>query len=758
MTNYVRILDSVTYAELAKIENVINPLISEQINDVYNFEFETVFDEVSKFARGGNIIEIEDDYFRIATTSKYLNGNYRVFAEHVSFALSKAYFEDYVGEGVDGTAEEILTPMLNQVGWGIGRIASTDVKFYKPSTGASVRKQIIDVANLFGLEIIWNKFSVSLVNLRGSIDPIPFTLGENLIGVSETIDLTGEDPEVSYEVDVLDLSQLDGFEGFVKINLGDVVSVLAPNVDLNIISRIVYRQYNPFSKVNVNVHIGSVVRDFTTYMRDEKEDEAEEADETANYFLSTFKVGQVDCLRLSGIEMDFESVLPENVSTGVDYFVEGEHKGVEIALKSQYSNYYATVTKFYEDGSYNDFNLSNANMQSWNLPEKNLIALTVTVSQVPWNEVDLEIHKAAVYGVTFNKVYIDALREFKIGKHNVLNMNALIDTEGAKVEIEDISSTIEYHLMQELEGVKLSLRSEFKNYAVAITTLNSDGKAVTYDYQAIQSQLETWKLPREDAELLLVSITEVPSGQFNPAVHKGVTYGVAFDKVPFEALSQLKVGDVDCLYLSGVMLSPNPKLNEIQAEVFYSEHEELKGFKMTLKREYRDYYARITVRDNKGKATTHSYDEIMEWNFPSKKVESIVIEVLEKPPGQFDSALHNQAWYGFKFTQSSDDQNSTSGVNYYFESETVKVTSGGAQFDFTVPYDAVISVTLGVGKTEQVEPVTAEWSLIQDESEMFTGVSVDVKGLTSSEVDVSVQAVCQEGIEEVEEEEGEPIG
>lgn len=750
MTNYVRVLNMVTYEELAKIENVINPLISEQINDVYNFEFETVYDQVSKFASGGNIIEIEDDYFRIATTTKDIYTNYRVFAEHVSFALSMAYFEDYVSDGVDGTASDILTPMLNQVGWEIGSIASTDVKYYKPSTGTSVRKQVIDVANLFGLEIIWHKFSVSLVEKRGNQTPIKFRLGENLLGVTQTYDLTKEDTTPTYEVDVIDLSQVPGYEGFRQVGLGDAARVIAPNVDIDTTSRVVYRQYNPFTKSNVNIQIGRVMRDFTSYIRDEKEEEGSE-DETASYLLSEFKIGQVDCLKLNGVEMDFESVLPDDVSTGVDYFVEGEHKGVSIALKSQYSNYYATVTKFYEDGSYQDFPLSSAPMQSWNLPEKNLIALTVTVSQVPWNEVDLEVHKAAVYGVTFNKAYIDAVREFKIGKHNILGMNALIDTDGAKVELEDISTKIDYHLMQELSGVKLSLRSEFKDYAVTITTLNSEGKSVTYDYKAIQSQLETWKLPREDAEFLLVNVSEVPGAQFNPAIHKGVTYGVAFEKVPFEALSQLKVGDVDCLYLSGVMLQPNPKANEIQAEVFYAELEEMQGFKLTLKREYRDYYVRITVRDNKGKATTYSYDEIMAWNFPSKKVDSIVVEVLQKPPGEFNSSLHNQAWYGFKFTQSSDDPNSTSGVSYYIESETVSTTSAGGVFNFTVPYDDVISVTLGIGQTEQGEHVTAYWSLIQDDDGMYTGVNVSLNGLEGSGVDVSIQAVVQEGVEEPEE-------
>lgn len=751
MTNTIRILNNATFAEITTVNGIINPVVYEEINASYTFSFEVDYRYKSLFT-GDNIIDVEGQYFRPVrvNTNRGFGVSVSVDCEHVSYDLID---EEDETEEYEGTAAGMFAGILNGTQFSLGSVVHTAVDYYKPSSN-SVRQRLFDIANLFGTELIFDNFTVDLVYRRGVNNNQKFELGENLISVREEIDNTNG--TAAYDIDVVDLSEVPGYEFLMSIGLGDTVEVIDPLAGVNTVQRVLSREYNPFTKINPRVQIGNLIRDFTDYIREEKEEEVVE-DPTANYLLGTFKVGQIDCLQLSGIEMSFESLLPDDVSAGVDYFVEGEHKGVSITLKSQYSNYYATVTKFYEDGSYTDFDLSSVNMQSWNLPEKNLVALTVAVSQVPWNEVDLDVHKAAIYGVVFNKAYIDPLRELKIGKHNILNMNALIDTNGEKLELEDFSATLDYHLMQEYEGVKLSLNNEFKDYTVTIMTFSSDGIPTVYDYATVKDQLATWKLPRENAEFLLVSISEVPSAQFNPAIHKSVQYGIKFEKVPFEALSQLKVGDVECLYLSGVMLSPNPKLNEIQAEVFYKEMEELNGLKLTLKREYRNYYVSVTTRNKKGKATTHSYDEIMGWNFPNENATSIVIQVLEKPPGEFNSSLHRQAWYGFKFVEQSDEpiDGDYGGVSYYIESETVKATGVGAQFDFTVPYDAVVSVTLGVGQIEQIEPVTAYWSLIKDVNEMAIGVSVDVKGLASGEVDVSVQAVCQEGVLE---EEGEPGG
>lgn len=751
MTNKVIVRDNSTFAEITTIENIMNPVVYEEINGSYTFSFDVAYFDTQHLVHP-NFIEVEGQYYRINRIAKDHNTtiNVKVDCEHISYELIRE--EDSIEE-YDDTASGMITDILANTGFSVGTVMATGMEYYKPSS-TSVRQRLFDIANLFGGELIFNNFTVSLVSKRGQDNGLKFELGENLVGVSQEIDNSEGYSIASYEVDVIDLSQIKGYEGFAKVNLGDTIQVIDPLLNINVTYRVLSYERDPFQKINPKIQIGNLIRTFTDYIREEKEEE--EPDPTENYFLKRFNVGNVNCLGLSGIELGADSVLPDNISASIDYFMDGEHKGLSIEVKPQYANYHVIVTKFFLDGSFEEYALASiaGTMIGWKLPEPNLVGLSVTVSEVPLSELNPEIHTLRDYAVNFNKVYIDPLREFKIGNKNVLGYSGLlIDTDGENLELEDFSATMDYHLMQEYEGVRLTLKNEFSNYKMSIMTFSSDGIPTVYDYEAIKSQLPKWKLPRMDADYLLVSISEVPSAEFDRAKHKNVVYGIKFDKVPFDPLSQLRVGNVDCLGLSGIMLSPSPALNEIQASIFYKELKEFDGFRLTLNREYRSYYVNIKTYNKKGVSKSYTYDEIMSLKFPTKDIVCVVVQVLEKPPSEFNATKHNQAWYGFRFTLQTDDE--LSGEGYYIESETVKASSSGAQFDFTVPYDAVISVTLGVGQTEQQEHVTAYWSLIQDTEQMYTGVTIDVKGLASGDVDVSVQAVCQEGVLE---EEGEPIG
>jgi hypothetical protein len=290
----------------------------------------------------------------------------------------------------------------------------------------------------------------------------------------------------------------------------------------------------------------------------------------------------------------------------------------------------------------------------------------------------------------------------------------------------------------------LLLRREFERYKVLIITMDADGVPTIYDYATVKDQLSTWRLPREDAEYLLVSISDVTS-------QISVNYGIKFEKVPFEPLYEFRIGQLNCLQLNGVAVSPSPALNTIQAEVFYKELDEYEGLRITLLREYRSYYIGIRTYDSKGKATDREYTSITDWTFPRKSVMHMVISIMEKPPSVFDPSKHRQAWYAIKFTEQNSEVIDQLGPQLFLESETVKASSGGARFDFTETYTKVISVALGVGKTEQTELVTGEWSLVENE-EGVTGVLVDVKGLLSGEVSISIQAVCQMGLDDEESE------
>lgn len=754
----VELINRQTLQKIKDVEILDEPRVKKEINAAFTFEFEAHYSAKSDFNKN-TLIKVDGQYFQIARVVKNRSASItlKIYCEHISYELID--IEDGAEE-YDGTAQYMITSILSNTKFTLVNCISTISMYYKPSTGET-RKRLIDIANLFGGELVFDNYNVSLVYGLGQSKGLKIEFGVNLLGATEEIDFI--ENTNAYEIDLVDLSEVQGYElDFSSAELGDTIRIVDSVLGIDTTERIIAIERNPFKPQLPQVTVGSYMRDLTVYIKEEEKEE-EEPDPTVSYFLQNWHIGKVNCLQLNSVELGEDSILPDNISASVDFYIEGEHKGMSLEVKPQYRNYHIYISEWYEENHYEEYKLENIAgvIGTWNFPKPKLQAISITICEVPLENYDPEIHKLRDYAVKFNKVYIDPLREFRIGKKNVMGLNSLIDTKGENLELDDFSAKLDYHLMQEFVGVKLSLRREFDSYKVMIITMDTDGVPQMYDYDAVKDQLSNWKLPREDAEYLLISISEVHTSDFDPTIHKNVLYGIKFEKVPFEPLYEFRIGEVNCLQLNGASVAPSPALNTIQAEIFYKELNEQIGLRVVLLREYRSYYIGITTYDEKGKGRSRDYNDITDWTFPRKTVMYMVVSILEVPPDEFDSSKHKQAWYAVKFTEQNNEIPENTG-GYYIESETVKA-SGEAQFDFTIPYNEIVSVTLGVGQVEQEEPVVAYWSLIEDETDgesVYTGVLVDVKGLVSGEVDVSMQAVCYEAPLELEEdpEEGENDG
>lgn len=760
MSYSIKVLNP-SLVEIGTLKNIKDVEIYEVINNQYTADLSIVENVYPSFLQFPNILEIDDDYFIIANIDKQRDNSksIRLSLEHVSYMLNNPSLAPSIDDETEEFYEGSIVNIISNIWGGLSQytiqvVGADGYYYYRPNTKGG-RSRIQEFARQNGFEVVYNKFTITVRDRRGDYKGLVLRTGENIRSVSQKIELNEDfNIEYAHEVDIIDFGRMTGSQqqAIFTAELGDTVRIIDTDLAINATERIIARRYNPLFKQVPKLEVGQVARDIINIINDDKEQEKQEDNPSANYFLQTWQIGQVNCMSLSGIELDAESVLPGSISTSVDYYIDGEHKGMTLAVKSQYRNYHVYIGEWYEDNRYEEYKLENvANViGTWNFPKPKMQAISITVSEVPLEKLNPEIHQVMDYGIKFNKVYIDPLREFRIGKKNVLGLNGLlIDTNGESIELDDFSAKLDYHLMQEYEGLKISLRREFQNYKVTIMTFSSDGIPFMHDYNAIKDQLPTWKLPREDAEYLLVSITEVPSsGAFDPTVHKTVMYGIKFEKVPFLPLYEFRVGEINCLQLNGVSVSSSPSLNTIQAELFYKKLIEHKGLRLTLLREYRSYYIGIQTYSSKGKGTEQEYTDITDWSYPKKSVMYIVVSILEKPPDEFDSTKHKQAWYAIKFTEQSDEVNNPIGPKYYLESETVSVGSGGAEFLFTAPYDDVVSVTTGIGDTTQTAPMTPIWELIKDENGKFIGVTVELIGLESGSLNVSIQAMCQDGIDE----------
>lgn len=217
-------------------------------------------------------------------------------------------------------------------------------------------------------------------------------------------------------------------------------------------------------------------------------------------------------------------------------------------------------------------------------------------------------------------------------------------------------------------------------------------------------------------------------------------------------ISKFNIGNKIALALPGVIIPDveNPYGNII-AKLEYEEEGQFAGVFVTKRANKKDYVGTIITYDGAG-LVTGSYDIDSEKNIieslklPSENVRSIILTISKNADSKPEQV------FGLKFEGSGPSS------GYFIESETVDAYSDGAIFNFTRPYDEVISVSMALGEITQNTTVNAYWSKIESTEEVgkFAGVSVKLIGLTQESVKISMQAVVKEVTSE--EESGEDNG
>ncbi|KAA0965825.1 hypothetical protein FQ087_06040 [Sporosarcina sp. ANT_H38] len=273
----IKLLDAATLQVKETFENVIDPVIYEQHNSDYRFSFETT-PKNSGFLLTPNkydIFEVDGDHFQLARLTKERNSglSVKIESEHISYDLND--FNNYIEE-IEDSPGRILQDLLDQAGtqFTIGSVDFAGEMLFKPGDGDPIRSCIIDLANRLGGDLLWHKNTVSILSRRGVSNGPVFKIGENLKNITVTTENQQGSLVSSLDIDVLDLAHLPGFEALKKVNLGDTVNVIDTDLGVNTYLRVLAHEYDPFQKVNASVQIGHVVRNFTDYILDFKDEVA----------------------------------------------------------------------------------------------------------------------------------------------------------------------------------------------------------------------------------------------------------------------------------------------------------------------------------------------------------------------------------------------------------------------------------------------------------------------------------------------------
>lgn len=264
---YLIVRNRYSLAEITKLYNVINPVIQEERNAGYTLNFSTTPQELP-FIQQANLIEVDNDYFQIVrcSSSRGDSTSVSVDCEHISYELID--IEDEVEE-YEATPYEVARQIVAGTKFTIGNVANSGLIgtiYFRPSA-TNAREKLLELTRYLNYEIVWDKYTINIVERRGRTTNLPFTIGQNIRSVTAELTVEKGEPRYAYEVDVLDLGHLPEYAHLATLQLGDTVQVIDPMLNVNVNLRVLLYEYDPFQKVTSRIQVGRVFFDFFNYER-----------------------------------------------------------------------------------------------------------------------------------------------------------------------------------------------------------------------------------------------------------------------------------------------------------------------------------------------------------------------------------------------------------------------------------------------------------------------------------------------------------
>ncbi|WIF94317.1 prophage endopeptidase tail family protein [Caminicella sporogenes] len=257
--------------KLSILNNITNATIKEQINGEYIFTFTAIIEDLkTDYIHYDNLIEIENNLFQIAKYTKERTQDNKLLinalAEHISYKLLDYTLDNFIYDVV--TPTEILLILLQDTEFTIGTVNVGGTNNIKIEQTTNKRAVLNEIITLFGGEFKFDKYEISLLTQRGRNTGVQFRVGKNIKGIKKTVDNTQKDkqgnPKISYEIDILELNELDEFKGLEGFELGDTVRIIDEDLGIDIYARILEIEYNPLQRRNTRVVLGNFIDNIAT--------------------------------------------------------------------------------------------------------------------------------------------------------------------------------------------------------------------------------------------------------------------------------------------------------------------------------------------------------------------------------------------------------------------------------------------------------------------------------------------------------------
>lgn len=223
------------------------------LRDALDGELTLSFSTLSHLAAGiqtEQVLRLGNLYFSVARVQKSItNGLWltSVTGEHISYTLND---DAYMLTSFDftGTPSGALSALLAGTRLSAGTVEFSDTVTLQINQECTRRAALMQLIALLGGEIEYDGYAVNIRAHRGSQTPRELMESRNVTNVGVTVDARSN--TVSYEI---------AFFKLVDIAVGDMAHIVFSPLGIDVNTRIISLEYNPFHPYNARVEIGSYI-------------------------------------------------------------------------------------------------------------------------------------------------------------------------------------------------------------------------------------------------------------------------------------------------------------------------------------------------------------------------------------------------------------------------------------------------------------------------------------------------------------------
>lgn len=237
------------YAGTTLIQS-IKKVISSNLRETLEGEFTLSFTVMAKSAlalKTKQIAKLDNQYFELVQISKSIQGSLPICAvlcEHVSYLLNHEMYNitefDFTGSPAVG-----LSQLLAGTPFSAGLVDFTESVTMKINQKVSRRAALMQYIAILGGEIEYDGYNINIRNHRGSTDYISVMGSKNVTNVAVSHD--SRENASSYDI---------SFFKLMNLAVGDNVHIIFNPLGINVKTRIISLEYNPFYRFNIRVEVG----------------------------------------------------------------------------------------------------------------------------------------------------------------------------------------------------------------------------------------------------------------------------------------------------------------------------------------------------------------------------------------------------------------------------------------------------------------------------------------------------------------------